>query len=132
MFRFSSTLLVVAAFVVATHSAAEEKGKPRPKTVTGSISKVDAASLAVTQRGDSGEKTSTFTLNDQTKVLVQTEEDDKLKGEGGRERLVPKTREGKVGDLKLQQRVTITYAEEGKADSILVLRALKARKEGEK
>jgi len=120
-------LLILSAAVPAD-TVAQEKGKPRTMTVTGVVSKVAADSLTLVQRGDSGERSTTFAIGAQTKILVQTSEDEVVKGEGGRERKTPKTRDAKAADLKVDQRVTVSYAEAGKAASILVLRPTPARK----
>ncbi|MBM4071670.1 MAG: hypothetical protein FJ271_22475 [Planctomycetes bacterium] len=125
-------LLFLSAAVTAD-MLAQEKGKPRTMNATGVVSKVAADSLTLVQRGDSGERSTMFAIGAQTKILVQTSDDEVVKGEGGRERKTPKTKEGKAADLKVDQRVTVSYAEAGKADSILVLRPAPARKkEGER
>lgn len=125
--------LLLLSAAVTTNMLAQEKEKPRAMNATGVVSKVDAGSLTVVQRGDSGERSTTFVVGAQTKILVQTNEDDVVKGEGGRERKIPKTREGKTADLKVDQRVTVSFAEAGKADSILILRPTPPRKkEGER
>jgi hypothetical protein len=118
---------------IAADSFGEEKDKPRAKSVTGLVSKIDAAALTVTQRGDSGERMTTFAVGAATKIAVETNEDQVVKGGEGRERKVPKTKESKLGDVKVGDRVTVGFVEAGKADSILVLRPLPPRKkEGEK
>ncbi len=126
------TLLAMLA-VALTDTIGQEREKARPKSITGIVSKVDATSLTVTQRGDGGDRSTTFAVGDKTKVTVQTNEDQAVKGEGGGERKIPKTREGKLADVKADSRVTVTFAEAGKADSILVLRPTPPRKkEGER
>lgn len=130
---FLGISLLFLSAAVTTNMLAQEKEKPRVINATGIVSKVDAGSLTVVQRGDSGERSTTFVVGAQTKVLVQTNEDDVVKGEGGRERKTPKTKEGKSADLKVDQRVTVSYAEAGKADTILILRPTPPRKkEGER
>lgn len=119
---------VTTALALVSIGIAEEKDRPRPKTLTGQVSKIDAGALTVLQRGDSGERSTTFTLSPQTKILVQTDADEKIKGGEGGERIVAKTREGKIADVKVEQRVTVSFIETGKADSILVLHAPKPRK----
>ena len=133
MIRTMGCTLLAMLAVVLTHTSGEEEGKPRPKSITGAVSKVDATSLTITQRGDSGDRSTTFAVGDKTKVLVQTSEDQSVKGGEGGERKTPKTREGKLADVKADSRVTVTFAEAGKAESILVLRPTPPRKkEGEK
>lgn len=128
-----SFAICAVSIAIATASVGEEKGKPRAQSAIGVVSKIDGSSLTITQRGDSGERSTTFAIDAQTKILLQTNDDDIVKGEGGRERKVPKTKEGKIADVKVDQRVTIGFAKAGKADSVLVLRATPPRKmEGEK
>lgn len=133
IYRFLSFALacITAAFVA--DSSPEEKGKPRFKSVTGVVSKVQAGSLTITQRGDSGERQSDFSVGAQTKIAVESHEDTVTKGEGGSERKTPKTRDGTVADLKVDQRVTVRFTEVGKADSVLIMRPAPPRKkEGER
>jgi len=125
LFQFAILAILLA---LGGHSAAQEKGKPRAQMITGVASKVDANSLTLIQRGDAGERMTTFALTPQSKVFVETSEDTVIKGEGGRERKIPKTREGKVADVKVEQRITVTFTEAGKADSIRILRPLAPRK----
>lgn len=133
----TSCMLGIGLLFLSTAAMAEmlaqEKGKPRTMNATGVVSKMAANSLTLVQRGDSGERSTTFVVGAQTKILVQTSEDEVVKGEGGRERKIPKTKEGKAANLKVDQRVTVSYAEAGKADSILILRpALTRKNEGER
>ncbi len=130
MFGFA---LFVSSIAIAADSVGQEKERPRAQSISGVVSKIDGSSLTITQRGDSGERSTVFAIGAQTKILIQTNEDNIVKGEGGRERKVPKTKEGKIGDVKADQRVTVGFAETGKADSVLILRATPPRKkEGEK
>ncbi len=130
MFGFT---LFVMSIAIAADSVGQEKKKPRAQSASGVVSKIDGASLTITQRSDSGERSIIFAIGAQTKILIQTNEDNIVKGEGGNERKVPKTKEGKIADVKADQRVTVGFAEAGKADSVLVQRATPPRKkEGEK
>ncbi len=132
MYLFATAILMLSLTVMAD-SFGQEKGRPRMQNVTGIVSKVDATSLTVTQRGDGGDRSTTFTVDAKTKILVQTKDDVITKGEGGRERKTPKTAEGKIGDVKVDQRVAVGFVEAGKAASILVLRPTPPRKgEGER
>jgi len=130
MFGFA---LVAMSIVVVADTVGQEKGKPRAQSASGVVSKIDGTSLTITQRGDSGERSTMFAIGAQTKILIQTNEDNIVKAEGGNDRKVPKTKEGKIADVKVDQRVAVGFAEAGKADSVLVLRASPPRKkEGEK
>jgi len=128
MKQLFATAAVTTALALVAIGIAEEKDRPRPRNLTGQVSKIDTGSLTVLQRGDSGERSTTFAISPQTKILVQTDEDEKIKGGEGGERTVPKTREGKIADVKVEQRVTVGFVDAGKADSVLVLRAPKPRK----
>ncbi len=132
MFGFA---LVAMSILVVADTVGQEKGKPRAQSASGVVSKIDGTSLSITQSGGDkgGERSTVFAIGAQTKILIQTNEDNIVKGEGGNERKVPKTKEGNIADVKLDQRVTVGYAEAGKADSVLVLRPTPPRKkEGEK
>ncbi len=121
-------VFVAMSIAVASNSSGQEKGKPRTQSVSGLVSKVDAGTLTITQRGDGGDRSTVFAIGAQTKILIQTNEDNTVKGEGGSERKVPKTKEGKIADVKVDQRVTVGFTEAGKADSLLVLRPTPPRK----
>ncbi|MBA4065102.1 MAG: hypothetical protein C0501_15590 [Isosphaera sp.] len=121
------TLLAVpAALLCAALAPAQEKDRPRPATTTGEVAKVDATSLTVTQRGDSGVKSTTFALDAKTKIVLETAEDETVKGEGG-ERTVtrPKAKDGTAADLKAGQRVTVTHDADKKAAEVVVRRPAK-------
>ncbi len=126
-----TALAAVALVALVLPGAAEEKRKPRPRTMTGRVSRMEANSLTVTQRGDKGERSETFAVGPKARLWVETAADAEVKGEGGRIRKVPARREGKLAEVKVDQRVTVTFTEPGKADSVLVLRP-RPRKEGEK
>lgn len=122
---------VAILLTVGLAARAEGEGKPRPKSLSGVVSKVDASSITIAQRGEGGERSTAFAIGAQTKILIQTDEDAIVKGEGGTERKIPKTKEAKITDLKADQRVTVTFVEVGKADSVLVQRPAPVRKGGE-
>jgi hypothetical protein len=126
---FGLALSMFGVFVA--ESRAEEGGNKKPQSVAGTVSKVDGSSLTVTRKGDGGEKSTDFTLGSSAKVLVQTNEDNEVKGEGGKVRSIPKTADGKVGDLKVGQNVIVAFTEPGKAETVTVLRAPAPRKGGE-
>lgn len=132
MFRILGLSL---AFLAGSALLAEEKEKPRPKItkLTAEVSKADAASLTVVQRGDSGEKTHAFTLDAKTKIILETDQDETVmvKSEGGEKDVTrPKRKDGTAADLKAGQRVMVTAGEDKKATEVVVIR-LKKKKEGE-
>jgi len=132
MYGFAICAMSIA---IAADSVGQEKGKPRTQNASGVVSKIDGTSLTITQSGGDkgGERSTVFAIGAQTKIILQTNDDDIVKGEGGKERKVPKTKEGKIADVKVDQRVTVGFVEMGKADSVLVLRATPPRKkEGQK
>ncbi len=125
--------VLTLTFVAAGDGEGEKKGKARPKSYTGQLAKIDDKSLTVQTRGDSGEKSETFTFTADTKFRVETDKDEtvKVKGEGG-ERTVTKAvvANAKAADFKTGQRVMVIYDEDRKALDVLGLRAIKRGKEG--
>jgi preprotein translocase subunit YajC len=136
MLRSSLVATLFAASLVFSVNVllAEEKQQPRPQTYAGTLTKVEANNLTVTQTGDKGERSETFAVTADTKIRVETEEDVKVKvkkeGEE-REVTVPKVIEAKLSDLKTGQRVTVTHSGDKKATQVVAHRAAKPRK-GEK
>jgi hypothetical protein len=122
-------LAVVLASVGA--QAEEGEGKPKPKSFGGQLSKIEGNSISVLQRGDSGERSESFTTDNDTKVLIETDQDETVPGEGGGTRTRPKLAEAKLSDLKVGQRVTVSYLEGGKAVKVIGHRPPKPRVGGE-
>jgi hypothetical protein len=123
--------LATAVALLGSLARAEEEGKPRPQSLTGLLAKLEAAALTVTLKGDGGERSESFAVDANTKIMIQTDQDEQVPGEGGNVRMRPKTVAGKLGDLKAQQRVTVSHLDK-KALEVLVLRVPKARENGEK
>jgi hypothetical protein len=124
-------MIAVWLLVIGTVALAEEKSKPRPQTHAGQLTKVEGNALTVTQRGDKGERSETFTVAADTKILIETAEDEtvKVKGEGGERTITrPKVQEGKITDLKVGQRVSVTYAADRKVTQVTGHRPPKPRK----
>jgi hypothetical protein len=122
---WTMTAVVSALWLGRAHS--EEKNTPRRQTCTGELTRVEGTTLTVTRRGDSGEKSDTFTLDTTTRVLIETDQDETIKtNEGDRTR--PKRAEAKLADLKTGQRVSVTYTTDNKAVEVVGLRPLKPRK----
>ncbi len=123
--------IAAAMLLMGAVALAEEKGKPRPQTSSGELTKVEGNALTVTQRGDKGERSETFTIAGYTKILIETAEDEsvKVKGEGGEKTITrPKVQEGKLADLKVGQRVSVTYAADKKVTQVTGHRPPKPRK----
>lgn len=126
--RYGLALLTLG-LIFASQSLALEEGEGRRRdTLTGKVSKVDASSLTLSQSGEGGERLSTFALQAATKFSMQTKDNDTVKGEGGRERIVPKTAPATAANLQVGQRVTVTSTEAGKAAEVLILREEAPRK----
>ncbi len=124
--------LAVSAMIAVSVQAKEGEGAPKAMTMTGEVVKVEASALTLVAKKEGGAgQEKTFAINAGTKVLVQTDEDDIAKGEGGKEKRTPKTREGTMADVKVGQRVAVTYKEDNSATQVLVLRAPKPRAGGE-
>lgn len=131
MKRMLGWTMVASVLLVGSVALAEEKGKPRPQTTSGELAKVDASSLTVTLRGDRGERSETFTIAADTKILIETAEDEtvKVKKEGGERTITqPKVQEGKLSDLKVRQRVSVTYTADKKVTQVTGHRPPKPRK----
>ncbi len=125
-------MTVLIAALLCSSLLAEETERPRPKQLRGVLTAVESSSITVTQRGDSGERTTTYTFDTNTAIEAETGEDEVVgKGEGGQEVIRPKREKITASDLKTGRQVAVTYAQNGKADSILVLRERKKEsKEG--
>lgn len=104
-----------------------EKPERPLKGFRGEVSKVDDKSITVVQRGDSGARSETFSLEG-AKILVETNEDVIIKGDGGREVARPKTVEGKLSDIKAGQIVTLSI----KADKLTTVTVARQKKGEEK
>jgi hypothetical protein len=129
MNKFGRMLVLVVALLSCSMLTAEEKEKPRPKQWQGVLTKVESASITVTRRGDSGERTTEFMLGNSTTIEAETSDDEVIgKGEGGQDKTRPKRVKITASDLKTGRQVSVTYTQDGKADGILVLRERK--KEG--
>lgn len=123
--------VVAALALIATAEGAEEGKGTKPKSVTAPIEKIDGATVMLVRRGDSGESQVSTTLTTDTEIVVETDEDTTVAGEGGEQRKRPKTRAGAAAELKEGQRVSVAYKEDGSAVRILVLRPAPKRTGGE-
>ena len=119
------TLIAVVLSLVCSLAMAEEKpavSEPKPVRVKegerkdnvtrfgGTIAVVTASSLTVTMGGGDGGRApreETVSLNAETKVLVESDEMEEVKGEGGQKRQRAKKVDGAVADLKVGQRVYV-------------------------
>ena len=142
------TLIAVVLSLVCSLAMAEEKpavSEPKPVRVKegerkdnvtrfgGTIAVVTASSLTVTMGGGDGGRApreETVSLNAETKVLVESDEMEEVKGEGGQKRQRAKKVDGAVADLKVGQRVYVR-AKDGVATEILVPRVAAKREGGE-
>lgn len=115
---------------IRTRISADSERPGRPlRGFRGSITKLDDKLITVSVGGDAGIRSETFPLEG-VKIFLETSEDMILKGEGGREIRRPKTAEGKLGDLKTGQMVTLQIRAD-KLITITVAREVK-REKGEK
>lgn len=130
MSRMFGTFALCSALIVAAVSVAQEgEGGPRPKTISGTVSKVDSSSLTLAQRREGGaEQSETFQVDAKTKILIETDENETVTGEGGNQRQAPKKKVGKLDEVKTGSRAQVSYVEAGKATAITVFRAPPARK----
>lgn len=127
----SGWMIAVLVLGLGSLALAEEKAKPKPQTRSGELTKVEGNSLTLTQRGDQGERSETFTLAADTRVLIETAEDETVtvKGEGGDRSVTrPRLQEGKLADLKTGQRISVTFSEDKKVTQVIGHRAAKPKK----
>lgn len=120
--------LALAFAGVRGASAAEKKGPPT-HTARGELTKIEGKSLTVTSKGDSGEKSVTVTADDSTKILLPSDKP----AAGGKEGAKGTQHvEGKLSDLKVGDRVSVTYKDDNTATRIEVGKpqAPKESKEG--
>lgn len=127
--KYVCAMLLLVGFVGV--SFGEEKEKPKPQTATGELGAVAADSVTLVQRGDKGERSTTFKIDASTQVAAETDQDEETAGEGGKKKLRPKQAAAKLSDLKTGQRIAVTHLD-GKASKIVALRVVKKKKEGEK
>lgn len=130
-------LAAVAAVLVAVPALAGDKeGKAAAKgvTIAGELTKVEASAITVATKGKEGAPgvSKTIAVDAETKVFIQTDQTEPVKGEGGATKERPKIVEGALSDLKVGQKVIVGCDPDGaKAVKILVLRPeSKVGKEG--
>jgi hypothetical protein len=85
----------------------EGERRASQSSVTGELSAVEAGNVTIVRRGDSGEKTDTFTMNQDTKIMVET--DEKVEGNEGKQR--NKWIEGGMNDLRPGIRAKVTHSD---------------------
>jgi hypothetical protein len=108
----------------------EGGGQPRARSVGGVVESVAGSTLTLAQKGDGGARTVTVTLDGNTKIQVQTAEDEEVAGEGGKTKRRPKVVDGSAADLVAGKRVSVSELN-GTAVSVLVLRDAPKREGGE-
>jgi len=128
-------LLGVLALVVATGAWAGEKEGKGPKliTVSGQLTKVEAAAITVSRKKEGQDVESKIIAVDKdTKILIETDEKEVVPGEGGKVKEKAKVIEGTLADLKVGQRVTVACTEDGsEAVKIFVPRAAPPKQDKE-
>lgn len=123
-------LVVVAAMLVIAPAAMAADGEKKVKmvTVTGELTKVEAAAITITitvavKKGEAKvaeEKTIPFDKD--MKIMIESAENEPVPGEGDKIKEKAKIIEGSPNDLKVGKRVMVGFTEDGKAIKILVLR----------
>jgi len=111
----------------------EGDGAGKRQKIVGEISSVADGSITISQRGDGGPRTSTVTVDAATKVRIESDQMETVRGEGGKTAQRPKIVDGTLADLKAGQNVVALCDQAGKAMEILIKRppVQKERKEGE-
>lgn len=110
----------------------EDKPKGRERMVLGELTKVEGQQLTISSKGDSGIKSLTVTLGKDATIRLETTQDVTTKGEGGKDRTVPKVVDGTVADLKAGQRIVVSLGEQDLVSRVLVRRVDPPKKTGEK
>jgi hypothetical protein len=137
---YHMVLVAVAAMLVVAPAAlaGEKEGKgAKTLTLTGEVTKLEGNTMTVSvkkgERAAAEEKA--IEVSKDTKILIETDQMESVKGEGGKTRERPKIAEGTAANLKVGQRVNVGYTEDaGKAVAvkILILRPPAAKTGGEK
>ena len=107
----------------------EPGGKGRVRNFIGMISKMDGDKMTVTMRGENGERSDIFTITKETSILIETDQDETVKGEGGDRKKI-KIVEGKLPDLKVGQRVTVSTDQGVRTLTVVIMRMPKQLKDG--
>jgi len=152
--RIIGVLLAAAAMLVITPVllAADGEGGPKiekprggegdreqgPKTAkfSGLLTGAQGMTMTVTRKTGSErnpvDESKTFTVSTtETKVSIETNDMETVPGEGGKTVQRPKVVEGTIADLKIGQRVDVTYIIEGsKAVKVFVRRTPPKGREG--
>ena len=129
--RQAMASLIVLAFLAifgANVTMAEEKNVPPNPTVGGEITKIDGQSITLTTTGDKGTKDTVVTVNDQTKVHIETAD---MVPSGNEGKTKHKVVDGAMSDLKVGQKVSATL-NNGTAISITVKFVAPPKPSGEK
>jgi hypothetical protein len=119
-------IVVLAVTVLAVEADAKQN---RRRKVFGEVTKVDAKAVTISLDGDKGP--ATFALDTKTGVMIETDEDEEIKGPDGRITMrQPKQKRGTLADLKTGQRLSVVSYDQKTASHIVVKRPKK--KEGDK
>ncbi|MCX5676503.1 MAG: FecR family protein [Planctomycetota bacterium] len=113
----------------------EGERKARQATFSGRVTAIGQDTITVLRKkGDEkGEESNAFALDArETKILIETDQLEAVRGEGGKTMQRPKVAEGAMADLKLGQQVDVTYIVEGsKAVKVFVRRPAPPRRSKE-
>lgn len=122
---------VVLVAVLGLTAAAEEAKHVKLERFGGTITKVEEGKVTVVSKGESGEKTMTFTVDDKTKIRVPTGETEEVTGENGEKKTRPKMKDGTVADLKAEQLVHVGYKKDGNVAVVVYVVPPKPKEGGE-
>jgi hypothetical protein len=115
--------------------ATEGERKARQAVFSGRVTDIGPDTITVLRKksDERTEESNAFALDAQeTKILIETEQMEAVRGEGGKPAQRPKVVEGALGDLKLGQQVDVTYIVEGnKAVKVFVRRPAPPRRNKE-
>jgi hypothetical protein len=105
-----------------------DRGGPRLRRASGTITAADSGSVTVERRGDRGISSESFSITADTTILVESDETETVPGEGGKTRQRRKLVPGTTADLVVGKRADI-WATPGVASRIVV-RAPRPKREG--
>ena len=119
-----AVVAVLVAFVgVMCVQAAEGDVKAdvkKPLRAFGKVAKVEGQVVTVTVKKEGAESELALTVNDQTKIKLETGVMEKVEGS---ERAKPKMADGKLEDVKVGSMVRANYGEDKVATEIVVMKA---------
>jgi ferric-dicitrate binding protein FerR (iron transport regulator) len=96
---------------------------PKQVSYSGLLTRIDGGAITILRKREKAEETRTFAVDEDTKVLIETDRMESVPGEGGKMKQRPTVVDGQLPDLKVGRQVTVTCTEDGgKVVKVLVHR----------